>query len=61
LYPDSVHVREIGFREAGDSVILEYAKAHGFCIVFKDSDFQQRSLLLGAPRNLFGFDWETVP
>ncbi|MEP6671991.1 MAG: DUF5615 family PIN-like protein [Chthoniobacter sp.] len=49
LYPDSVHVRDVGLYEADDGVIWEYAKARGFCIVSKDSDFQQRSLLLGAP------------
>lgn len=49
LFPDSVHVREVGLREADDSVIWDYAKANGYCIVSKDSDFQQRSLLLGAP------------
>ena len=43
------YVRELGLREADDSVIWEYAKVRGFCIVSKDSDFQQRSLLLGAP------------
>ena len=49
IYPDSVHVREVGLREAGDAEIWEYAKANGFAIVSKDSDFQQHSLLLGAP------------
>jgi predicted nuclease of predicted toxin-antitoxin system len=49
LYPDSVHVREVGLREASDSEIWEYAKLNGFVIVSKDSDFQQRSLLYGHP------------
>jgi predicted nuclease of predicted toxin-antitoxin system len=49
IYPESVHVREVGMRESADSEIWEYAKANGFVIVSKDSDFQQRSLLLGAP------------
>ena len=49
IYPQSVHVREIGMREADDFEIWEYAKANGYAIVSKDSDFQQRSLLLGAP------------
>jgi predicted nuclease of predicted toxin-antitoxin system len=49
IYPNSVHVREVGLREADDSLIWEYAKANGFAIVSKDSDFQQRSLLRGAP------------
>jgi predicted nuclease of predicted toxin-antitoxin system len=49
IYPDSVHVREIGLRDANDSTIWEYAAVHGYTIVSKDSDFQQRSLLFGSP------------
>jgi len=49
IYPDSVHVRDVGLREATDSDIWDYALANGFAIVSKDTDFQQRSLLLGAP------------
>lgn len=49
IYAESVHVREAGLRDANDIEIWEYAKAHGYAIVSKDSDFQQRSLLLGAP------------
>ena len=33
IYADSVHVREVGLRDAGDNVIWEYAKSHGFAIV----------------------------
>ena len=49
LYPGSVHVRELGLTEADDAVIWEHALKHGFVIVSKDSDFQQRSLLHGVP------------
>ncbi|MDQ3651440.1 MAG: DUF5615 family PIN-like protein [Acidobacteriota bacterium] len=49
IFPDSVHVREMGLREADDQVIWEYAKLNGFTIVSKDTDFQQRSLLYGSP------------
>lgn len=49
IYAESIHVREVNLRDADDSVIWEYAKANGYAIVSKDSDFQQRSLLLGAP------------
>jgi predicted nuclease of predicted toxin-antitoxin system len=49
LYPNSVHVREIGLRDASDAEIWEYAKRNGFVVVSKDSDFQQRSLLYGHP------------
>lgn len=49
IFPESLHIREIGFKEAQDVEIWEYAKANGFTIVSKDTDFQQRSLLLGHP------------
>lgn len=49
IFPDSVHVRELGMKEATDTVIWAYAEANGFAIVSKDSDFQARSLLLGHP------------
>jgi predicted nuclease of predicted toxin-antitoxin system len=49
IYADSVHVREVGLRDADDSTVWEYAKLNGFAIVSKDSDFQQRSLLYGSP------------
>jgi len=49
LYPDSVHIRDIGLRDAADTVIWRHAQQHGFVMVSKDSDFQQRSLLLGHP------------
>jgi predicted nuclease of predicted toxin-antitoxin system len=49
LYPQSAHVRDSGMRDATDAVIWEYAKANGFAIVSKDSDFQARSLLYGHP------------
>jgi predicted nuclease of predicted toxin-antitoxin system len=49
LYPDSAHIRDLGMRDATDTQIWEYAKANGFAIVSKDSDFQARSLLRGHP------------
>ena len=56
IYPGSVHIREIGMRDATDSEIWEYAKTNGFAIVSKDSDFQARSLLYGSPQNLSGYE-----
>ena len=38
LFPDSLHVREVGLNAAGDPLVWDYAKAHGFVIVSKDSD-----------------------
>lgn len=49
LYPDSEHVKTLALTNTEDAVIWEYAKANGFAIVSKDSDFHQRSLLYGHP------------
>jgi predicted nuclease of predicted toxin-antitoxin system len=49
LFPDSVHVREVGLKEAGDPSVWAYAKDHGLIVVSKDSDFHQRSFLYGYP------------
>ncbi|HEV7224119.1 MAG TPA: DUF5615 family PIN-like protein [Pirellulales bacterium] len=48
-YPGSVHVRNVGLATADDEDVWNYARANGFCIVSKDSDFQQRALLYGYP------------
>lgn len=49
LFPSSIHVREVGLREATDAVIWDYAAQEGFAIVTKDSDYRQRSFLRGHP------------
>ena len=49
LFPDSAHVRDAGLARADDVAIWDRARCDGFVIVSKDSDFQQRSLLHGAP------------
>jgi predicted nuclease of predicted toxin-antitoxin system len=49
LYPDSEHVKTLALTNTDDGIIWEYAKANGFTIVSKDSDFHQRSLLYGHP------------
>jgi predicted nuclease of predicted toxin-antitoxin system len=54
IYAESVHVREIDLRDADDFEIWEYAKADGYTIVSKDSDFQQRSLLRVRLQNSSG-------
>jgi len=55
IYPESLHVREIGMREATDTEIWQYAKTNNFVVVSKDSDFQSRSLFYESPPNSFGF------
>jgi predicted nuclease of predicted toxin-antitoxin system len=54
IHPDSLHVREIGMRDATDTQIWQYAKTSDFVIVSKDSDLQARSLLYGSPPK---FNW----
>ena len=49
IFPNSVHIRNIGMRDATDTEIWNYAKQNDFTVVSKDSDFQQRSLLYGYP------------
>src|SRR5687768_7314995 len=49
IFPGSAHARTCGLLGKTDEELWEYAKANGFVIVSKDSDFQQRSLLYGAP------------
>lgn len=49
LFPDSIHVKEIGLKAADDRLIWEHAKSNNLIIVSKDSDFYQRSLLFGYP------------
>ncbi len=49
LFPEIQHVRMLGLQKASDFEIWTYAAVNGFTIVSKDSDFRQRSFLLGNP------------
>ena len=48
-FPDSKHVRDFGMSDASDPEIWQLATEGGFTIVSKDTDFQQRAVLRGAP------------
>ena len=48
-FPGSQHLRDCGLKGQSDEAIWEYARANGFALVSKDSDFSQRSLLHGHP------------
>ena len=51
VYPGSLHVTDCGLRGASDIEIWQYARDNGLVIVSKDSDYSQRSSLLGgAPK-----------
>jgi predicted nuclease of predicted toxin-antitoxin system len=43
---EHVHSCNLG---SADNAVWDYAKAHGFTIVSKDSDFSERSFLYGSP------------
>jgi predicted nuclease of predicted toxin-antitoxin system len=49
LFPESVHVRQVGLEAAADHIVWEYAKTNSLIIVSKDADMHQRSFLFGAP------------
>lgn len=49
IYPDSVHVRDVGLRSGTDELVWLYAQENALIIVSKDSDFHHRSLLFGFP------------
>ena len=49
LYSDSAHVSELGLGQAQDLEVWEHARANGYLIVSKDSDFSEMSLLRGFP------------
>jgi len=52
LFPQSVHVRDVGLKSADDPVVWQYAKDNHLIIVSKDSDLHQRSFVLGHPPKL---------
>ena len=49
IFPDSAHVDRIGFGGSSDDDVWNYAKANGFTLVSKDSDFYNKSMLHGHP------------
>lgn len=49
LFPNSIHVREVGLKAADDPLVWEYAKDNGLILVSKDADMHQRSFLFGPP------------
>lgn len=49
LFPDSLHVRDVGLNRADDSVVWKFAQDNSLTICSKDSDMHQRSFVLGFP------------
>ena len=55
-YPDSAHVRNVSLAAASDVQIWEFARANGFVIVSKDTDFRERSFVEGFPPRVVWLD-----
>ncbi len=49
LYPESLHVQDIGLETNPDINVWEYAASQSLVIVTKDSDFVELSVRLGHP------------
>lgn len=49
VYPKSTHVQDIGLGMAADLAVWRRAKDEGYCIVSKDSDYYDLSVLHGHP------------
>jgi predicted nuclease of predicted toxin-antitoxin system len=49
LFPNSLHVRDIGMKSTIDPVVWDYAKSNDLMIVSKDSDMHDLSLVFGNP------------
>ena len=53
-FPETSHVALVGLDRATDRAIWDYAKANNFVIVTSDADFEDLSLLHGAPPHVVG-------
>jgi predicted nuclease of predicted toxin-antitoxin system len=49
LFPDSLHVRQLGAGGAADEALWQLAKDRNCLLVTKDEDFHRLSVLRGAP------------
>ncbi|NJL22080.1 MAG: DUF5615 family PIN-like protein [Leptolyngbyaceae cyanobacterium SM1_3_5] len=49
LFPNSLHVRDVGMKATIDPVVWDYAKDNDLMIVSKDADMHDLSLVFGNP------------
>ena len=49
LFPDSLHVRDVGMKTTDDPIVWYYAKDGDFMIVSKDADMHDLCLVFGNP------------
>jgi predicted nuclease of predicted toxin-antitoxin system len=49
LFPNSLHVRDVGMKSTIDPIVWNYAKDNNLIIVSKDADMHDLSLVFGSP------------
>jgi predicted nuclease of predicted toxin-antitoxin system len=49
IFPNSLHVRDVGMKATIDPIVWDYAKDNNLMIVSKDADMHDLSLVLGNP------------
>jgi predicted nuclease of predicted toxin-antitoxin system len=49
LFPNSLHVRDVGMKATIDPIVWDYAKENDLMIASKDADMHDLSLVLGKP------------
>lgn len=49
IFPGSAHVHFCDLGAVDDALVWEYARLHGFVVVTKDQDYNDRSSLYGYP------------
>ncbi len=49
IFPNSLHVRDVGMKATIDPIVWDYAKHNNLMIVSKDADMHDLSLVLGNP------------
>ena len=49
IFPDSIHVRDVGLKATDDPLVWDYARDNDFMIVSKDAEVHDLSLVFGNP------------
>jgi predicted nuclease of predicted toxin-antitoxin system len=59
-FPGSSQVSLLGMERAPDREIWQHAKAHDFVVVTNDADFEELSLVFGAPPHVIRLKGENL-
>lgn len=60
LFPNSIHVRDVGLKTANDPVVWKHAQDNDLIIVRRTRTCISSVLFSDIPRRLFGYDWAIV-